>query len=305
MPLMPGTPTAMAAFQRYIEEGRGGWIGFHHATLLGEFDGYPMWTWFHDFMGGIRWKDYIARFATATVRVEDHAHPVMQGIPDSFVVQKEEWYTYDKSPRPQVHVLAHVDESTYRPDTTIKMGDHPVIWTNEHVRARNVYIFMGHSPALFDDSVYRHLFANAISWAASAPCRPAPAPARGRRAIPQPTRRSRPPAHFRALAFFSTTVEPDHVDFARDAIHFYAALAARQHFELDTTSNWDNCDSTLKKLPRHSMAERFPPYRATTRGLRKLYGARRSLARFSRLRLQRQGHALALVRAIPRRRRFL
>jgi len=26
------TPTAMDAFQRYIEEGRGGWIGFHHAT---------------------------------------------------------------------------------------------------------------------------------------------------------------------------------------------------------------------------------------------------------------------------------
>ncbi len=28
-------------FVDYINEGRGGWIGFHHATLLGEFDGYP------------------------------------------------------------------------------------------------------------------------------------------------------------------------------------------------------------------------------------------------------------------------
>src|SRR5581483_5716880 len=27
------TPTAAAAFERYIDEGRGGWIGFHHATL--------------------------------------------------------------------------------------------------------------------------------------------------------------------------------------------------------------------------------------------------------------------------------
>ncbi len=33
---------SVAAFQHYVEEGRGGWIGFHHATLLGEFDGYPM-----------------------------------------------------------------------------------------------------------------------------------------------------------------------------------------------------------------------------------------------------------------------
>lgn len=226
-------PVAMRAFQKYIEEGRGGWIGLHHASLLGEFDGYPMWPWFDTFMGGIRWKDYIARFAKATVVVEDHAHPVMNGIPDSFPVQKEEWYTYDKSPRPNVHVLAHVDESTYQPDTSIKMGDHPVIWTNDHVRARNVYIFMGHSPVLFDDSVYRRLFSNAISWAASAPPRPAPV-------------FSDDHARFRALAFFSTTVEPDHVDFARDAIRWYAGLAQRRHFSLDTTSNWENCDSALQ-----------------------------------------------------------
>lgn len=40
------TDTARAAFMKYIEEGRGGRVGFHHATLLGEFDGYPMWEWF-------------------------------------------------------------------------------------------------------------------------------------------------------------------------------------------------------------------------------------------------------------------
>src|SRR6266436_4044692 len=44
------TPTAASAFQKCIEEGKEGWIGFHHATLLGEFDGYPMWKWFSDFM---------------------------------------------------------------------------------------------------------------------------------------------------------------------------------------------------------------------------------------------------------------
>ncbi len=65
------TPKAVAAFTRYIEEGRGGWIGFHHATLLGEFDGYQMWPWFSQFMGGIRFRNYIPKFATATVVVED------------------------------------------------------------------------------------------------------------------------------------------------------------------------------------------------------------------------------------------
>ncbi|MDR3711834.1 MAG: ThuA domain-containing protein [Puia sp.] len=160
-------PEAVTAFQHYIDEGRGGWIGFHHATLLGEFDGYPIWPWFQDFMGGIRFKNYIARFAKADVSVEDAMHPVLRGVPKTFAVQKEEWYTYDKSPRPNVHVLAHVDEASYSPDTTIKMGDHPVIWTNERVKARNVYIFMGHDPILFDDPVYTRIFRNAIFWAAA------------------------------------------------------------------------------------------------------------------------------------------
>jgi len=160
------TAKAVAAFTRYIQEGRGGWIGFHHATLLGEFDGYPMWPWFSQFMGGIRFRDYIPKFATATVVVEDRSHPVMKDVAPSFVVENEEWYTYDKSPRPNVHVLAHVDESTYSPDTRTKMGDHPVIWTNEHMKARNVYIFMGHHPELFQNSMFTTIFHNAILWAA-------------------------------------------------------------------------------------------------------------------------------------------
>jgi len=158
---------AAAAFQNYIMQGRGGWIGLHHASLLGEFDGYPMWEWFYHFMGGIRFKSYIATFAKATVNSEDKQHPVMKGVSPSFTIEKEEWYTYDKDPRPNVHVLATVDESTYVPDTDIKMGgDHPVVWTNQNYKARNVYLFMGHSPLLFRSADYRKLFSNAIFWAA-------------------------------------------------------------------------------------------------------------------------------------------
>jgi type 1 glutamine amidotransferase len=160
------TPTAVTAFTRYIEEGRGGWIGFHHATLLGEFDGYGIWPWFSQFMGGIRFTDYIPKFATATVVVEEPSHPVMQNVGGSFVVDQEEWYTYDKSPRPNVHVLARVNEATYSPDTKTKMGDHPVIWTNEHYKAPNVYIFMGHHPELFQNVAFTTIFRNSIFWAA-------------------------------------------------------------------------------------------------------------------------------------------
>jgi hypothetical protein len=160
------TDAAKAAFIKYIEQGKGGWIGFHHATLLGEFDGYQIWPWFQHFMGGVRFQNYIATFVSGSVTVEDKNHPAMKGVPSPFLVEKEEWYTYDTDPRPNVHVLASVDEKTYTPSTDIKMGDHPVIWTNEHYKARNIYIFMGHRPEHFDNPAFTKIFRNSIFWAA-------------------------------------------------------------------------------------------------------------------------------------------
>lgn len=157
---------AVKAFEQYIEEGRGGWIGLHHATLLGEFDGFPMWEWFYHFMGDIKFKNYIATFASGEVKVENRQHPIMKGVPQQFLVKQEEWYTYDQSPRNNVKVLASVNENSYQPNGNVKMGDHPVVWTNPKYKARNVYIFMGHSPNLFDNPAYVKLFTNAIFWAA-------------------------------------------------------------------------------------------------------------------------------------------
>lgn len=156
-----------AAFVKYIEEGRGGWIGFHHATLLGDFDGYPMWNWFSDFMGGIMFQNYIAELASGTVRVEDAKHPVMKGVSESFVLENDEWYTFNKNPRPNVHVLANVDEESYTPASSIKMGDHPAIWVNEGMKARNVYFIVGHSAKLFESQDFTKMFHNAICWASS------------------------------------------------------------------------------------------------------------------------------------------
>lgn len=155
---------AQEAFARYIDEGRGGWIGFHHATLLGEFDGYPMWQWFSDFMGGVRFKNYIAPLADGAVVAEDLEHPVMQGVQGVFVIPDDEWYTYDRSPRCNVHVLAHVDEHSYVPASEIRMGDHPVVWVNESKKARNVYFQMGHSKKLYDTENFTRMFRNAIRW---------------------------------------------------------------------------------------------------------------------------------------------
>ncbi len=215
------TDTAKTAFMKYIEEGRGGWIGFHHATLLGEFDGYPMWDWFSGFMGDIRFKDYIPGKAAGLVHVEDNRHPVMKNVPDGFIVTEEEWYTFNKNPRTNVHVLATVDESSYQPASPVKMGDHPVVWTNENVKARNAYFLMGHDSALLKNEAFKTMVGNAILWAAAGP---------GDAIYPR----------FKVLAFFSRDVEPDHVKFALDAIDFFKYLASGNGFVFDTTSRMED-----------------------------------------------------------------
>ncbi len=153
-------------FVEYIDKGKGSYIGFHHASLLGDiFGAGEMWQWFSDFMGGIRWKNYIAPTADGTICIEDKTHPVMKNVPDTVLIPKDEWYTYDKSPRPNVHVLAHVDEHSYSPASAIKMGDHPVIWTNEKKAARNVYFQIGHDKSLFQTEGFLTMWENAIKWA--------------------------------------------------------------------------------------------------------------------------------------------
>lgn len=157
---------AASDFEQYIEEGKGGYIGLHHATLLGDiFDGNKMWQWFSEFMGGIRFKSYIETPVDGAVQVEDINHPIMEGVPATFFIPDDEWYTYDCNPRPNVLVLAHVDEFSYRPSSDIRMGDHPVVWVNPKMKARNVYFQMGHSSKLLENPEFCRMFENAIKWA--------------------------------------------------------------------------------------------------------------------------------------------
>jgi len=154
------------AFQDYLENGKGGWIGFHHATLIGEFrEGHPIWKWFQDLMGGITYMNYIEELTDGTMIVEDPEHPVMKGVSPTVLIPDDEFYIYDRSPRGKVRVLATVDEDSYTTSTDIKMGDHPIVWSNENVKGRNLYIQMGHSPKLIEDPDFTRMFENAIIWA--------------------------------------------------------------------------------------------------------------------------------------------
>ncbi len=48
---------------------------------------------------------------------------------------------------------------------------------------------------------------------------------------------------FRVLAFYSTHEEPDHVEFAREAIQFYGALAKKDRYAFDVTTRWGDLNA--------------------------------------------------------------
>ena len=113
-------------------------------------------------MGDIVYSPHPA-MQTGSVVLEDRRHPVTCHLPASFAI-RDEWYEFDKSPRPHVHVLARADESTYKPKKP--MGDHPMIWTNEKYR-RALYIGIGHDPSICSDPNFAILMRDALRWAAS------------------------------------------------------------------------------------------------------------------------------------------
>jgi hypothetical protein len=49
---------------------------------------------------------------------------------------------------------------------------------------------------------------------------------------------------FKVLAFYSTDVEPDHVHTANDALVFYRALATKNNFTFDATTDWTKLNET-------------------------------------------------------------
>jgi uncharacterized protein len=64
---------------------------------------------------------------------------------------------------------------------------------------------------------------------------------------------------FRVLAFYTTTVERDHVLFARDALRFYSKLASQKHFDFDSTTDWSKInDDTLKAYQAIMWINEFP-----------------------------------------------
>ena len=102
----------------------------------------------------------------ATVHVEDTEDHSTEGLPAPNWDRVDEWYNYkpvdfetagnvDYSPRPTVHVLATVDETTYdEQDGNTTDDDHPISWCKRYDGGRSWYTGMGHTDESFAEANY-------------------------------------------------------------------------------------------------------------------------------------------------------
>jgi type 1 glutamine amidotransferase len=147
----------LAAFQGYIRQG-GGFVGLHAAT--DEMHAVP---WFSRLTGGsARFRNHPAQ-QQATMVVESPNHPSTTMLPKLWS-RFDEWYNFTSNPRPDVHVLITLDESTYAGGT---MGaDHPIAWCHNFEGGRSWYEGAGHVDSSYSDPVFLEHLLGGIEWTA-------------------------------------------------------------------------------------------------------------------------------------------
>jgi type 1 glutamine amidotransferase len=147
-----------AAFEAYIRAG-GGFVGIHAAA-----DAEYGWAFYHDLVGAT----FLGHGppVTASLRVEDPGHPATGTLPDPWS-RFDEWYDFTQNPRPTVHVLIDLDETTY-PNNPYPMGDHPIAWCKNMDAGRAFYTGLGHTAEAFGDALVRRHILGGILYAAGA-----------------------------------------------------------------------------------------------------------------------------------------
>ncbi len=162
----PSTPEQRVAFQNYMEHG-GAWLGFH---IAGYMDNRATWPWFADFLGAIFYGNSWPPLP-ATVDIDDPSHPIVQGLPSTFVSPANEWYSWKPDPRrnPQIKVLMTLDPSNFPIGfkDTLTGGDIPVTWRN--INYKMIYTNVGHGDKIFTDPTQNLFFENALLWLGRSP----------------------------------------------------------------------------------------------------------------------------------------
>lgn len=165
------TEAQREAFKAYLESG-GGFVGIHGA---GDHS-HAAWKWYVDTLIGAQFIGHTLgpQFQQATVHIEDHTNPAIRNLGEDWS-RTDEWYSFASDVRAKgYHVLATLDENSYRPamkfpvigERDIRMGDHPIVWAHCVGNGRALYSAIGHAASTFAEPKHLQLLEGAMAWAA-------------------------------------------------------------------------------------------------------------------------------------------
>lgn len=154
------------AMQDYLARG-GGFVAFHSSAG----DPVYFWDWYADKLIGARFLTHPMnpQFQEARIAV-DRTHPLAGALPAEWRMT-DEWYSFTTNPRKiGAKVLLTLDESTYSPvgmmGEDLRMGDHPLAWTNCVGKGRMFYSAIGHLPEAYSQPQNVAMLEAAIRWVA-------------------------------------------------------------------------------------------------------------------------------------------
>ena len=140
-----------AAMERFVRNG-GGFVGIHAAADT-EYD----WPWYGQLVGAY-FLSHPPGLQTTQVQPEHAGKPVGTRWPIT-----DELYNYRANPRPQVRVIATVDERGYSGG---QMGDdHPIAWCHAFDGGRSWYTGLGHEAKVYGDANFNAQLVRGLRYA--------------------------------------------------------------------------------------------------------------------------------------------
>ncbi|WP_405672885.1 ThuA domain-containing protein [Streptomyces uncialis] len=150
-------PEQEAGLEAYMEAG-GGFLGVHDAARA-----EPYSDWFTGLIGARPADGGPVSAQRATVEVGDRVHPATKDLPVRWK-RPDTWLNWEKNPSGQVHTLARVRESTYKPGAGGNGWDHPVSWCRDYDGGRSFYTAMGGTADAWDETDFRTHVRGALRW---------------------------------------------------------------------------------------------------------------------------------------------
>ncbi len=160
------TQEQRTAFKTYIEEG-GQFLAIHGTGGNPEYD----WQWFPKTLIKAQFTAHPMnpQFQDGTLIVENTEHPTTEHLPKEWG-RKDEWYSFETSPRADVNVLISLDENSYNPSRwgdkrELGMGgDHPMVWHHNVGDGRVYFSALGHTAESYEDQNFRKFMKRSCLW---------------------------------------------------------------------------------------------------------------------------------------------